>query len=202
VTAYLHGVDVLVGAHVTVAEDLETIATRIVAEVEAAHPVVSLTVLKSEIPGVSDEAWTEFAHAMRTADLKTVSSSGALGMFGLKQRRLADLGLMKNVTPANTRTTGKMQWKGEWVPPLTEKKFLASAVEQYKAFGASMRQYIEGLSDGSVKQPEEGLPADMTMSGVLAVLHRCGPSGLATWMDVEDRFPQTVTLFSNANGIF
>ena len=199
--SYLHGVDVLAG---TYAEEpaAETLARQVVAEIEAADPLPAAPprVLTSQIPGVPDEQWTEFALAMKTADPKSISGAGAYGMFELKPRRLADLGLMKNVTPVNARSNGRLAWKGEWVAPLTEKKFLSSAVAQYDAFGKSMRAYVKGLEDGSVPQPEAGLPQEMTLSGALAILHRCGPRGLLGW--ANERFPETVALYEATNGIF
>ena len=65
-----------------------------------------------------------------------------------------------------------------------------------------MRRYVDGLRDGSVAKPKGGWPVGMTLSGALAVLQRCGPSGLVTWNDAGKRFPATVTLYERANGIF
>ena len=194
----LHGVDVLIGQYVAPMDAAtEAVAQQVIAELEAERP--RFRVLESQIPGVSDEQWTEFALAMKTADQRS-SADNALGMFQMKPRRLADLGLMTNVRSSRS-LTGRMAWKGDWVAPLTERKFLESAAEQYNAFGASMRRYVAGLEDGSVAQPESGVPTDMTMSGALAVLHRCGPNGLIRWCS-GDRFPETEALFEAVNGIF
>ena len=204
---YLHGADVLAGVHVT-SDETEAVAQAVLKEIEATTPpplprTAELgRVLPSQIPGVSDEAWTEFALALKTAEQKAVSPSNAFGMFEMKPRRLEDLGLMTNVAPMNARKKGVMAWSGEWVAPMTEKGFLASAVAQYDAFGASMRLYIDGLENGSVKQPEEGLPTDMSVSGALAILHRCGPRGLVNWIDEDNRFPETVALYRAVNGTF
>lgn len=198
-SVYLHGIDVLVGAHVAPLDaEMEVVAQNVIAEIET--PRLE-RVLASQIPGVPDEAWTEFALAMKTAAPGSISSSNAFGMFEMKPRRLADLGLMRNIVSARS-SSGRMAWKGDWTPPLTEKKFLASAADQYEAFGASMRKYIEGLEDGSVPQPESGVPADVTLSGALAILHRCGPQGLVRWTDEGSRFPETIALVQVANGIF
>lgn len=199
--AYLLGVDVLAGRSVIGYADAEE-------ETDQASPALrpfSVTsvptalvghTLKSEIPEVSDAAWTKFALAMKTASPSAISDTGAYGMFQLKPRRLADLGLMKNLVNV------KGKWTGDWVEPLTEKVFLASPPAQYRAFGASMRRYVDGLRDRTIPRPEGGRPEGATLSGILAVLHRCGPSGLKTWNDVNDRFPDTVALYQKANGIF
>ena len=158
-------------------------------------------VLKSEIPNVSDKAWTRFVLAMKTAEPGAVSASNDLGMFGIKVRRLADLGLVLDVRQVRS-PVGRLAWIGDFVPPLTQRKFLSSASEQYAAFVASMRRYIEGLVDGTLPRPEGGPAEGMTLSGALAVLHRCGPSGLRTWCDEDDRFPDTVALYERANGAF
>lgn len=156
-------------------------------------------VVPSLIEGVSDQAWTEFVMAMRTAQPGAVSASNALGMFELKPRRLADLGLVRNV--ALTRSpTNRMAWVGEFVAPLTQKKFLGSPEVQYRAFAESMRRYVDGLTDGTV--PSESRPEDMTLSGALAILHRCGPNGLKSWANEDKRFPDTIALYDKVNGIF
>jgi hypothetical protein len=164
--------------------------------------------LKSELEGVSDEAWTKFALAMKTAEPGTVSKSNAYGMFAIKPRRLADLGLIKNVTNVNTsrEVGGQMLWVGEWVPgdgavPLTEEVFLKNPKLQYRAFVASMKRYVQGLRDGSIVKPDGGHPKGMTLSGILAILHKCGPKGLKTW-NTSERFETTTQLFEAANGIF
>lgn len=206
------------------------VADRVVAEVEAAQPqqmtsvpnadggrtvdgggpplpsfapprALGGRVLKSELPGVSDQAWTEFALAMKAQSPSAVSASNELGMFAMKPRRLADLGLVKNLS--NQRSpTGRMIWVGEWVAPMTEKKFLSSAAAQYRAFAKSMQLYADGLLSGAVALPEGGMPEDLSLSGALAILHKCGPQGIAKWADEEARFPNTVDLVQRANGIF
>jgi len=156
--------------------------------------------LQSEIEGVSDEAWTNFVLSMKTALPNAVSASGAFGMFEMRPRRLADLGITKNVVPVNSPTR-RMMWIGEWVPPLTEEKFLKSPKIQYETFVNSMKNYDAGMADGSIKAPEYW-PEEMTWSGALAILHKCGPSGLVTWADEERRLPATLDLYYKTNGLF
>lgn len=157
------------------------------------------TALNSELPGVSSEAWTKFARAMRTAQRGAVSASNGIGGWELKPRRLADLGLMKNTSCVRS-ATGRMVWVGEFVSPLTLKDFLANTKLQYQAFSASMRKYLAGLRNGSIAKPDGGTPAGITLSGVLAILHRCGPNGLKSWNTKQ--FPDTAALYESANGIF
>ncbi len=166
----------------------------------ASAPVPSRA-LKSEIPGVSDEAWTTFAKALKTASPSAVSASNAFGMFELKPRRLEDLGLVTNTTCTRS-PTGRMVWVGEFVPPMTLKSFLGSPKLQYRAFAASMKNYVDRLRNGSIPRPDGGKPDGMTLSGALAILHRCGPSGLKTWNDESKRFEDTKALYENANGVF
>ena len=161
-------------------------------------------ILPSPISGVSNEAWTDFAIAMRTAQMGSVSASNALGGFEMKPRRLADLGLFKNIRCARSNVNGKdrMVWIGDPVPPLTLEVFLSDPKLQYAAFSKSMERYVKGLRDGSISKPEGGALTGTTLSGILAVLHRAGPNGLKRWNDEDDRFDETKDLFSKTNGIF
>ena len=200
---YLIGTDVLAGAFVDVADAEEQVVEHAVAEVVAATAGRALrpfedAALPSELPNVSDAAWTAFALTMKVADVKAVSDSGSLGMFEMRPRRLGDLGLMKNVKPGNTRITKHMRWTGEWVAPLSEKKFLASAELQYRAFARSMQNYLTGILDGSIDSSN----VELSLSGMLAVLHRCGPNGLSVWANEENRFPETAELVAAVDGIF
>lgn len=187
--------------------------------------------LPSAIEGIPNEAWTQFVLAMRTALPGAVSASNSLGMFEMRPRRLADLrqSELVNVAPQlapesafgkllggsdralienlrGTRAaTGRMVWVGEWSKPLSQKMFLESPELQYRAFAASMVKYIDGLRDGAIDQPEEGVDDDMSLAGALAILHRCGPRGLVSWGASEtdgSRFNDTQELYSKTNGIF
>ena len=171
-------------------------------EGEGVPPPVSLggRLLKSELPNVSDAAWTAFALAMKVQGARDVSGSNSLGMFAMRPRRLGDLGVLENLR--STRLpTGRLVWVGDWVAPMTQDKFLSSPKDQYRVFAASMLDYVEGIDSGEVPAPDD-LPADMTMSGALAILHRCGPGGLKSWGDGEGQFPETVALYNKVNGIF
>jgi hypothetical protein len=162
------------------------------------------SLLPSPIDGIADEAWTRFVLAMRTASPGAVSASNSLGMFEMRPRRLADIGLIDASTLTGTRAaSGRLVWVGEWVRPLSQKVFLETPALQYKAFAASMVKYVDGLRDGEINQPAEGVDDDMSLSGALAILHRCGPNGLVSWgRNNGTRFNDTVELYSKANGLF
>jgi hypothetical protein len=177
-------------------------------ETEADEPEVQLEEnlpfkLTSPFPNISDEAWTRFAIAMRTEEHPgTVSPSNALGMFAIKTKRLADLGLVRNTKATRDPKTNRMIWVAEFVPPMTSQKFLSNPKLQYDVFVKSMKDYVDKLKNNEIPQPAGGRPAGMTLSGVLAILHRAGPGGIASWNDTNKRFEDTVKLYSKANGIF
>lgn len=158
--------------------------------------------IPSAIPGVSDAAWTRFLAAMQVAPLDAVSASNGYGMFEMKMRRLADLGMARNVSMTRDPDSGRMVWVGDFVPPYTAERFLGSEELQRRVLGDSMRRYVDGLRDGTIAKPAKGWPRGATLSGVLAILHRCGPNGLETWTDESKRFPDTAALFARTNGAF
>jgi hypothetical protein len=157
--------------------------------------------LVSEVEGVSDDKWTDFVRRMMTAPLDSVSDSNALGMFELSPRRLADFGYVDASTlqrayreaPSGKRRT---IWVGKFVEPLTPRAFLRSVRAQYQVFCQSMRDYVRRIETGEIDPPEE-----LTLSGMLAVLHRCGPKGAEIWANGE-RFPGTVELVERVNEVF
>ncbi len=159
-------------------------------------------VLQSELPGVPDEAWTAWVLAMKIAEPTTTADSGALGMWAMKPRRLADLGFMKNVRAEPQRKNGLLKWDGQWTAPLTKDAFLSSPSIQYRILTASTKLYADGIADGSIACPDEIGDEGVTLSGALALLQKFGPHGLERWTDVEDRKPQTIQLFKHANGLF
>lgn len=203
---YLHGSYVLSGTRPLEPDAIAVEADRAAQAVEADErrafaPFEAPRVLKSEIPNVSNEAWTNFVLAMKTAQPTAVSASNSLGMFEMKVRRLVDLGLVRNAK--RTRSpSGRLMWLGEFVPPLTEREFLNKPSKQYEVFINSTKSYISGLVDGSVNKPDGGFPVGMTLSGALSILHRCGPTGLKGWNDPSDRFSDTVALYEQTNGLF
>ena len=183
-------------------DEVRDVADRAVAEVEAAdaEPRPVGRVLESPIDGVSDAAWTEFALVMRVQDVGAMSASNEFGMFAMKPRRLADLGLMRDLRRGHS-PVGRVVWLGDWVAPLSRDAFLSSPKVQYRAFVVSCRCYVEGLRDRTISTPGQW-PGGLSLSGALAVLHKCGPSGLVSWGDEGGRFPGTAALVERANGIF
>ena len=153
------------------------------------------TILKSPLPGVEDAKWTEFARAMETQKLNEVSPSNALGLYAMKPRRLADIGLMKNLSTKRA-PNGRMVWVGDFVKPLSAEKFLTNPLLQYNAFVDSTRAYVKKLAERKTKRAE-----GMTLSGALAVLHRAGLAGLEKWGEGK-KFEDTEALYSRANGVF
>jgi hypothetical protein len=155
--------------------------------------------LPSPLEGVDDEAWTRWVSVMRVADAGTVSDTSKLGLFGFKMQRLADLGLVENVSPTNARKTGHMAWTGDWKEPLTQEAFLTNQKIQYMTLVNSTRLYAMALASGDIALPDDG---ELTLSGALALLHKCGPRGLEQWADESTRRPTTVKLLEATNGLF
>ncbi len=209
VNRYLVGAYVLGGLTEQVPTD-EALQLRAADEIEAAlvqhepadGAVAAPSILPSELAGVPCEAWTAWVLAMKVAEPTATADNGALGMWAMKPRRLADLGFMKNVRSEPQRKTGLLRWGGEWTPPLTQDAFLSNPSVQYKIFVASMKLYATGIADGSIACPDEIGDQGVTLSGALALLHKFGPHGLTRWTDVEDRKSQTIQLFEAANGLF
>jgi hypothetical protein len=154
--------------------------------------------LRSPIPEASDEAWTALVCALKTADLRSVSKSNALGMFELRPKRLADLDIVMNLCPTRL-PSGRMGWVCDFIPPMTAADFLASAAVQLDTLERSLVDYVTQIRAGLIDAPIG--TDDMTLSGALAVLHRCGPHGLKAWYEGR-RFPDTEQLYKAANGVF
>jgi hypothetical protein len=96
---------------------------------------------------------------------------------------------------------GRLAFDGEFVLPMTRRKFLENAGVQYRVFAVSIGRYVDGLRTGAVPQPDEA-PEGMTLSGALAILHRVGPNGLVKWADESARFSDTNDLYLRTNGLF
>ena len=152
--------------------------------------------LESELPGVTNEAWTRFVEGMISAKADYVSPYNAVGMFQMSARRLADLGVVRKLVKRKS-PTGKQVWVAVFVPPLTDKKFLRSPKKQYRIFVESVRNYAGRIAAALIEKD----PA-MSLSGALAILQRCGPSGLETWKDENDRFPATQAAYDKVAGLF
>lgn len=146
--------------------------------------------LKSPLDGVSDAQWSKFCRLMATQKVGDVSESNALGMFAMRPRRLADLGYIESTATVRT-PKGRQVFVGDFKPPLTAKKFLANAMEQYRAFVRSVKDHWTRLKGGKIKKPDW-----MSDSGALAALHRGGPPAL------EKRMSDTAALVERVDGVF
>lgn len=179
---------------------------------EAALTPPANHVLKSPLDCATDAQWTKFIFAMKTADLDTVGPANEQGMFAMRPRRLVDLGLGMDLE-STRMDSGRMGWVFLFVPPMTEELFLgpgesgsdakhaAAAQIQLDTFTRSMLDYVAAIRAKTIPSPAVR-PAGLTLSGALAVLHRCGPSGLKSWADVSSRRQDTITLVDCANGAF
>jgi len=167
-------------------------------------------VLKSELPQVSNEQWTDFVFTMKSQQRNDVSPSNGLGMFDMRYKRLADLGLVTNVRykfdPIIKRSVQIADWTGSLtrVDPVTHQQtqtartkdeFLLSAADQYDVFVRSMRAYAREIAVGKIR-----IPVGVSVSGALAILHRGGRAALDKWQ--EQQFPETRDLFLRTNGVF
>lgn len=155
----------------------------------------SESALSSCIPGVPDDQWTQFVRGMICAAPTQVSDHNDLGMFAMKPRRLADLGIVQRLARKKTNSN-RVVWVAVFVAPMTSDKFLKSPQAQYKAFAASNKDYATQIAGGKiVKDPS------ISLSGALAICHRAGPQGLKTWASGE-RFPATQAAYDRVAGIF
>jgi hypothetical protein len=123
--------------------------------------------------------------------------NSGFGMFGMRPRRLADLGLVSAPKQERDSSTGRMVWVVDFLPPLTTERFCTDFELQYRTFATSMRTYAAAIESQELEIPVDG----MSLSGALAVLHRCGPSGLQTWGEGK-RFERTMDFYDRANGVF
>ena len=143
-------------------------------------------------------------HALRIADVSRIDAQARRA----RDRRFNGA-LVVKVDVSNERDlrrarspAGRLTWVGEFVSPLTQRRFLSEPTIQYRTFVDSVKLYIDGLRAGTVAKPDGGFPCGMSLSGALAVLHRGGPGGLKNWGDESRRFDDTVALYERANGIF
>jgi hypothetical protein len=86
--------------------------------------------IPSPIPEASAGAWTRFVDVVAgNTPADHVSARGDLGVFQMSLARLADLGY---VTNAHRDPSGK--WTADWVPPLSQERFVGDLQLQYQAF--------------------------------------------------------------------
>lgn len=149
--------------------------------------------LPSQLDGVSDECWTQFVKRMMTAKLSHVSASNAVGLFEIMPRRLEDLGLVRKLQRSRS-PEGRVVYVAVFVQPLTSQRFLRSPQIQYRTFCASMKKYDEQMQKGEIKRDPQ-----MSRSGALAILHRCGPQGLE---QKSELFENTKRVYERVAGLF
>lgn len=158
----------------------------------AARRFYSLAV-KSPLPGVSVEAWHQFAEALEVQANTAISASGGLGTYDMRPRRLMELGVCTNLRLINKhkeRSVYECDFKAPW----TKDRFLADLMAQRNVFRRSMELYHKDLMDGVIARPE-----GVSLSGALAVLHVGGRGALKAWPDL---FENTRARYEAARGAF
>lgn len=157
-------------------------------------PPQSWPLLRSQLPGVSDDAWTRFVRALETQPLDAVTGSGSLGCYEMRPKSLVDLGLMANL---RTSTSGALE--GDFFLPLTQRRFLASPVAQFNALCDILERFDADIGRKGV--------LGLSRSGALAVLHRAGRGGLKHWggkkrWGSKVKHESTLALVTAVEGIF
>ncbi len=152
-----------------------------------------VTVLSSPLKGVNNAAWSRFVTALEVQGVRDVSESGGLGAYAIPPRRLIELGYA--VKQPSVRTPkGRQVHSCKFISPWTKEQFLADPVAQYVVLSKSMMLYDAALEAGELHRP-----ADISFSGLLAVLHCGGRGALAAWPKL---FDNTQALYDKVKGIF
>jgi len=164
---------------------------------------------RSPLPETDAAGWARFAHALRTGEPSTITPDGRLGMWALSPRRLGELGIMDNVRQV-AGPGGRKLWAGEFRAPWTSAAWLADARAQLAALAVEAAHHRKAiLADAELRAhlgaPLAGETAPVTLSGMLAIAHVAGISGLKSWLaEPGDRqkFTRTTALFRRATGAF
>jgi hypothetical protein len=159
-------------------------------------------VREAPLEGVSFDAWMLFVRALLKFSGEGVTENFRYGKFEFTIRRLCDLGLMTNPRPMSKR--GRLIWDADWLDGWNLRKFLQSNRTQYNLFCRSMLEYSKeiGVQDSVGKSVDD---TTTTLSGVLAVAHRAGISGLFSWLSnpqTRKEFSHTTDFFQRANKLF
>ncbi len=133
--------------------------------------------LKSPLPGVSDAGWDAFVRALDVQPADAVSASGGLGSYDIRPRRLVEIGLAENFRI--DREPGRRDRQG--CDFKSSKLFLADPRRQLAALARSIARYHAEVASGAIQ-----VPAGLSLSGALAILHRGGRGALAAWPDLFD----------------
>lgn len=131
------------------------------------------------LPGVAADAWRRFASALETQSVSAVSSTGGLGVYEIRPRRLVELKFADNLRYAGD--SGRVQ-VCDFIAPLTRERFLADPQLQYRLFARSIALYNQQLTAGELQQPEGATKAE-----TLAALHVGGRGALKDWANLFDR---------------
>jgi len=154
--------------------------------------------MPSPIAGVEDAAWRKYVSTQRGAGLGTITKSYLLGMFLLGMRVLQDVGMARNVKLQDFK--GRQVFKGDFVPPITEARFLSEASLQYEAFKRMTAAHAKYIA---TKYPDVIKEGHVSLSGLLAVAKQAGLTGMDKWLlDPANRKESTTAAFKRANGIF
>jgi len=134
----------------------------------------------SPLDGVSHDAWQRFVSALEVQSSAVVSSSGGLGAYDMRPRRLVELGYAANLQSQRT-AAGRTIRTCDFVLPWTKARFLTDPMAQYAALTRSVSMYYRALLRGEIKRP-----AGMSVAGALAILHVGGRGALAGWPKLFD----------------
>lgn len=129
---------------------------------------------------MTNKSYTEFKTAVglreSSGKYHIKNKYGYLGKYQFGMPRLADLGLVIKTK------TGL-----EWIPGLSEEKFLHSPELQEKVFDVHVAKYrVYVWSKFSTKLQQEILGVRLTTSGAIACCHLLGPGGLSKFIRGED----------------
>jgi hypothetical protein len=172
--------------------------------------------------GVDKDSWSRFVNKMKHGKSATVTRNFNLGIFLQGAKRLADLGVMRNVRKGLFR--GRQVYLGDFVPPYTLGKFLSDPQLQYQIFVRDMEAAARSIEskhrdmigkqlapidlDIHVSTPAHDLDAKshtkISLSGLLGVFHQAGLGGLGKWLAVKDKraAERTNKAFLDVNGLF
>ena len=149
--------------------------------------------LSSPLPGVSNEAWAKFVRLLETQDVRSKSASGGFGAYDMRPKRLAELGIVR-LTGLGRNHANRQHYECEFIAPWNRDKFLSDPRLQYRVLVMSMERYAEDIRVGKVTKP-----ADISLSGALAILHRGMTGALKSYPNL---FSDTRRLLSDAQGVF
>lgn len=143
--------------------------------------------LRSPASGATSEQWTRFVHALSIDVCELDASDAPCPWYGLPR----PIGAITRGECLGAFGLRRARFV-ELGSAVSERKFLASPLVQYNALVESTRRYNTTLVQ---------IPADMTRSGALALLHRLGAGAIEKW-ESGPRNKGTVALFERANGLF